>query len=109
MSTRACIRLKKKEFEDCYYYQHFDGYPTGLLVDIIHDLKNINTYEDVKNYLENTYRETNRYPSDIDFSYVIDIDEGKIYTYHNKETHLLRIDPIDVGEIELEHKMIVKF
>lgn len=99
--TRAGIKIKKQGEEDLYFYSHCNGYPTCLLVDIIH-MKDKDNYDKVVQNMRNNYEEIYNYPGDIEYSYVIDFDENKVYTYSDRECHLLRIDLLDTDVIEIE-------
>ena len=99
--TRASIRIIKNGEEDLYFYSHCDGYPTGLLVDLIH-MKNKDNYNNFIETMRKNYEEIYRHPGDIDFSYVIDFDKEKIFTYTDREAHLVRIDLLDTNVIEIE-------
>ena len=104
--TRAGIKLIKKGEEDLYFYSHCDGYPTGVLVDIIH-LPDKDFYPSFVEELKNKYKEINCFPGDIDYAYIIDWDEQIIETYNACfdipcKSGLLRKDMLYTDVIEIE-------
>lgn len=104
--TSAGIKLIKKGEEDLYFYSHYDGYPTGVLVEIIH-LSDKDFYPSFVDELRNRFEEINGLPGDIDFVYVIDWDEQIIETYDAKwdipsKRGLLRKDMLYIDVLEIE-------
>lgn len=99
--TRAAIKIKKLGEEDLYFYTHTDGYPTCVLVNLIH-MRNKNNYDKFVSDMRILYDEIYGYPSDINYSYVIDFNDDKIFTHAKDQRELLRIDLFDTDVIEIE-------
>lgn len=104
--TRAAIKLIKKGEEDLYFYSHADGYPTGILVEIIH-LPDKDFYPSFVDELRKRFDEIYSFPGDIDYGYVIDWDEQIIETYDAKwdipsKRGLIRKDMLYTDVLEIE-------
>lgn len=104
--TRAGIKLIKDREEDLYFYTHCDGYPTAILVDIIH-MKNKDSYDDFVHELSCKYEDVGKFPSDIKYGYIIDWDNKMIETYSGDRdipcrAGLLRKDPLYTDVLEIE-------
>lgn len=98
--TRGVIKVEKWGEDDRYFYSHCDGYPQGLLVDLI-KIDNKKDYNQLINKLESKYDEVDGIPGDVDFTYVIDFTKGGIYSYTGRKEHLIRIDSLTLTSIEI--------
>ena len=104
--TRAGIKLIKQGEEDLYFFCRCDGYPTGILIDVIH-LPDKDFYPSLVDELRNRFDEICDFPGDIDYGYIIDWDEQMIETYDAKwdipsRKGLLRRDLLFANALEIE-------
>lgn len=105
--TRGTIKLIKSGEDDVYFYSHCDGYPAGLLNDIIQiDKEDKVEYWRLWSMLTNQYEEIHSIPGDVDFVYVINMDTRNIYTYDARwevpsSVGLLRIDSLDTDKLDI--------
>lgn len=93
MPTRANIRIKTEENEFTLFTM-FDGYPSGLLVDLLNYSRG--TRDQFLKKLKDNYKEIN-WAGDVDYNYLIDFNTKKIYTFDARFNFktlsgLLRID-----------------
>lgn len=103
--TRASIKLIQESSEPLFFYSHCDGYPSGMLPDILNiGAKYGNgSFETMSKTLGRIYEEISSITGDSDFIYVIDMDKREIRTYDarwgEKHAGLLRVDSLDTQEL----------
>lgn len=101
--TRAVIQVSKWGEDDRFFYSHCDGYPQGLLVDLM-KIDNKEDYNMLIHELKKSYEEVDGIPGDVDFTYVVDYTKRKVYSYTDRKYHLIRVDSLSLTSIEIDPK-----
>ena len=86
MSTRANIKIKYKN-KELYLYSHYDGYPDGGVGDDIKDIIRLNDWDSTGLVMDliATYELTEGLHGDIEFYYILDLDDNTLMCHHVKD------------------------
>ena len=86
MSTRANIKINYKN-KELYLYSHYDGYPDGGVGDDIKDLIRLNNWDAPGLIMDliATYETSTSIHGDIEFYYIMDLNDGQLICHHVKD------------------------
>ena len=87
MSTRANIKVEYNNNKKLYFYSHYDGYPDGGVGDDIKSIISANDWDAVGIVMDliDSYEHTGGIHGDIEFYYVIDLNNEQVICHHVKD------------------------